>query len=247
MIRYFNFCFSSRFFFLLIAAFFFAGCASVSIKNTTYGDATPQQLPERIYVRKFVAPELAFHVSRKGKKLNVLIEKERLSLANDLIIRLTKHIAPTFRLDDTEQPPVGNYWLITGKFNVVDEGNLLLRAGLGFGLGKTKMETEACVTDLSGKSDEPFLCMGTTGGSGIAPGAATAFIPITGVFVLSNSLLNAGSSVGGALGTGISSDSRRTAREIVAALSYYAAQHGMIDQNRALHPKRLGEIPEIFR
>ncbi|MFI0347939.1 MAG: DUF4410 domain-containing protein [Chthoniobacterales bacterium] len=246
MIRYFSLHSFPRIFFLLIAALLIQGCASVSIKNTTYGDASPKHLPERIYVRKFVAPKLSFHVNRKGKAFNALVEKERLSLASDLLIRLTKHIAPAFPLGDSQEPPVGNYWLITGKFNIVDEGNLLLRACIGFGLGKTTMETQVKITDLSEKSASPFLTIGTTGGSGIAPGAATAFIPITGVFILSNSLLNAGGSVGGALGTGISSDSRRTAREIVAALSYYAAQHGMINPTRALHPKRLGEIPEFL-
>lgn len=225
---------------------FLGGCASVSIKDPIYGDTSPKKLPERIYVRKFTAPSGNFHVSRKGKDLNKLVEKERLSLANDLIIRLTKHIAPAVPLGDHEQPPIGNFWLVTGKFGLVNEGNLILRAALGFGLGKTKMDTYAEITDLSRKQKIPFLTLSTTGGSGIAPGAATAFVPITGPFVLSNSLVNAGGSITGSLGTGISIDSRRSAREIVATLSEYSVNHRLIEKKQGLHPKRLGKIPSLF-
>jgi hypothetical protein len=79
----------------------------------------------------------------------------------------------------------------------------------------------------------------------VAPGAAAAFTPI-GPFVLSTALANAGGSLGGALGSGISIDSRRTAREIVAAISEYSFQHGLLENKKRLHPKKLGEIPYLF-
>lgn len=227
---------------LLILPLVLSSCASVSIKETRCSNAAPKELPERIYVKKFTAPEQSFHVSSKGNDLRKLIEKERLSLANALITRLTKYIAPAVLLGDEEEPPTGNYWIITGSFNLVDEGNLLFRACIGFGLGKTEMKTFVNVHDLSGEPTDPFVTIETTGGSGKMPGAASAFIPITGVFVLSNSLVNAGGSVGGALGSGISSDSNRTAREIVAALSEYAASNKLISPNKALHPKKAGKI-----
>ena len=224
---------------------FLGGCASVSVKNTRFGDTSPRQLPDRIYVEKFQAPPLLFHVNRKGKDLEKLIEQEQLHLAQDLIIRLSKHIAPAVLLGKNEVPPCGNFWLITGSFEVVNEGSRLLRAGIGLGLGKTKMETTTHLFDLSGISNNPLLTITTTGGSGIAPGAAAAFAPVA-PFVLSTTLINASSSAGGALGTGVSVDRRRTAREIVAAISEYSVQHGLIEKRRGLHPKRLGEIPELF-
>lgn len=237
-----------KFPFLIISflVFLLAGCASVSVKKVCFGNSSPQQLPERIYVEKFQAPPLRFQVNRKGKDLNTLIENERQQLAQDIIVRLNKHIAPAVLLADGEQPPAGNFWLMQGSFEVVQEGSRLLRAGIGLGFGKTQMDTNVKIIDLSERLSDPLLLtIKTTGGSGIAPGAAAAFTPI-GPFVLSNALINAGGSVGGALGSGVSIDRRRTAREIVAAISEYSVQHGLISKKRGLHPKRLGEIPPLF-
>lgn len=185
-------------------------------------------------------------MNRKGKDLQTLIAQEQLRLAQDLIERLSKHIAPAVLLPAGTTPPQGNYWLVRGSFEVVNEGSRLLRAGVGFGLGKTKMETTAQLLDLSQKIPESLLIITTTGGSGIAPGAAAAFAPIA-PLTLPTTLINvAGGSAGGALGSGISIDRRRTAREIVATISEYAVQHGLIAKSRGLHPKRLGEIPYPF-
>jgi hypothetical protein len=225
---------------------FLSACASVSIKSISFGDESPQKLPDRIYVEKFKAPPLYFHVNRKGKDLKDLIAQEQLHLAEDLVERLNKHIAPTVLLSPGTTPPQGNYWLVRGSFEVVNEGSRLLRAGLGFGLGKTKMETTAQLLDLSKTVPETLMIITTTGGSGIAPGAAAAFAPIA-PLTLPTTLLNAaGGSAGGALGSGISIDRRRTAREIVATISEYSVQHGLIQKSRGLHPKRLGEIPPLF-
>ena len=229
----------------LLLLFLLPGCASVSIKSICFGDGAPQKLPDRIYVEQFKAPPLYVHVNRKGKDLKELIAQEQLHLAEDLIERLNKHIAPTVLLPPGATPPQGNYWLVRGSFEVVNEGSRLLRAGLGFGLGKTKMETTAQLLDLSKTYPELLLTITTTGGSGIAPGAAAAFAPIA-PLTLPTTLLNVGGSAGGALGTGISVDRRRTAREIVAAISEYSVQHGLIQKSRGLHPKRLGEIPPLF-
>jgi hypothetical protein len=162
-----------------------------------------------------------------------------------LIERLNKHIAPSSLLPPGSTPPEGNYWLVRGSFEAVNEGSRLLRAGLGFGLGKTKMETTSQLVDFSKGYPETLLTITTTGGSGIAPGAAAAFAPIA-PLTLPTTLINAASgSAGGAIGSGISIDRRRTAREIVATISEYSVQHGLIQKSKGLHPKRLGEIPQL--
>ncbi len=210
------------------------------------GFSAPKKLPERIYVEKFEASPCHFHVNRQGKELEALIEKERTQLAKDLQVRLSKHVAPTVLLQQGEEPPAGPFWLLRGSFQIVEEGSRLLRAGIGLGLGKTVMKTEVQLINLSSlESDPVFLTIQTTGGSGMAPGAVAAFTPI-GPFVLSNALINAGGSLGGALGSGISIDRRRTAREIVAAISEYSAHHDLLPRTRALHPKKLGKIPNFF-
>jgi len=99
--------------------------------------------------------------------------------------------------------------------------------------------------DLSKPDSELLLTVTTTGGSGILPGAAAAFAPIA-PLTLSTTLVNAGGSAGGGLGSGVSSDRRRTAREIVATISEYCVQHGLLSKSHRLHPKRLGEIPPVF-
>ncbi len=245
-LKYFFFSHLLRSCLTILSLLLLSACASVSVKNIRYGDEAPQKLPDRIYVEKFKAPPLYFHVNRKGKDLKDLIAQEQLHLAQDLIERLNKHIAPAILLPSETRPPQGNYWLVQGSFEVVNEGSRLLRAGIGFGLGKTKMETTAQLLDLSKPFPEPILFISTTGGSGMAPGAAAAFAPIT-PLTLPTILLNAaGGSAGGALGSGISIDRRRTAREIVATISEYSVQHGLIQKSRGLHPKRLGKIAPLF-
>ncbi|MCF7729703.1 MAG: DUF4410 domain-containing protein [Chthoniobacterales bacterium] len=235
-----------RYVIISILAFSIISCASVSVNHIVPSNSHPAHLPERIYIESFEAPPLHFQVNRKGKDLMKLIENERTQLANDLLLRLNKRIAPTFLLLPGEAPPTGNFWLLKGSFEVVQEGSRILRAGIGLGLGKTKMETDVQLIDLSGNSKQSLLLkMKTTGGSGMAPGAAAAFTPI-GPFVLSNALINAGGSVGGALGSGVSMDRRRTAREIVATISAYCVEKGLIPKKRGLHPKLLGKIPHFI-
>ncbi len=229
----------------LFFSFLLLGCASVSIKSTSPGEALPQQLPEVIYVEKFQAPPSCFRVSQKGKKLEHLIEQEQVHLAEDLIERLTKRILPAKLITPDEAPPCGNYWVLKGSFDLVNGGNRLLRAGIGCGLGKTSMETTAQLFDLSKSSPELLLTMSTTGGSGVLPGAVAAFAPIA-PLTLPATLINVGGSSAGGLGSGISTDRRRTAREIVATISEYCVQHGLITKSRVLRPKRLGEIPPLF-
>lgn len=229
----------------LLFCLFLLGCASISIKSSSLGESDPQKLPDCIYVEKFQAPPSYFHVSRKGKELLALVEEEQKHLAEDLVKRLNKHIAPAVLLADGSAPPHGNYWLVRGSFEMVNGGNRLLRASIGCGLGKTAMETTAQLFDLSHNDPELLLTMTTTGGSGFLPGAAAAFAPIA-PLTLSTTLVNAGGSSAGGLGSGISSDRWRTAREIVAMISEYSVQHGLILKSRALHPKRLGEIPPLF-
>lgn len=232
-------------YFYIFALLLLSGCASISVKTTSLGESRPQQLPDGIYVEKFKAPPLCFHVSRTGKDLQQLVDQEQLHLAEDLIERLTKHIVPAKLLPPGSKLPQGNYWLIRGSFEMVNGGNRLLRAGIGCGLGKTTMETTSQLFDLSKSSPELLLTMTTTGGSGILPGAAAAFAPIA-PLTLSTTLVNAGGSSAGGLGSGVSTDRRRTAREIVATISEYCVQYGLMKKSQGLHPKHIGQIPPLF-
>jgi hypothetical protein len=223
---------------------FFAltGCASVSVANISPKGTPPKKLPTKIYVQEFIAPFDNFRVDRSGDKFASFLRNERHTLALTLVKQLTKYIAPAELLPTGAPLPHGNFWLVHGIYDRVNQGSRLLRIGIGFGAGGTKMETHVQIADLSSYQPNIFLTMMTTGGSGMAPGAWASFTPAL-AFYWPGALANAG---GGALG-GLSTDRSRTAREITATLSEYCFQHGLISERRTRRPKRLGLLPFFQR
>jgi hypothetical protein len=219
-----------------------AGCASVSVGNVHPKGTPPKSLPEKIYVREFIAPYDVFHVDRGDAKLLEFVKNERHALALDLAAQLSKHIAPAEILPEGKPFPRGNYWLLQGVYDRVNQGSRALRIGLGFGAGGTKLETRAIFSNLSSGKPVPFLSLLTTGGSGIAPGAWAAFTP-AGAFYIPGAIANAG---GASLG-GLSVDRSRTAREVAATLSEYCFQQHLIPERRTRRPKRLGALPSLQR
>jgi hypothetical protein len=222
--------------------FLLAGCASVSVGNIHPKGTPPKSLPKRIYVREFEAPPDVFHVDRNDERLKEFVKKERHLLAVDLAGQLSKYIVPAEILPEGKPLPKGNYWLLQGVYDRVDQGSRALRIGLGFGAGGTKLETRAVFSNLSTGTPSPFLSLLTTGGSGIAPGAWAAFTP-AGAFYFPGALANAG---GASLG-GLSVDRNRTAREVTATLSEYCFQQHLIPERRTRRPKRSGEMPYFQR
>lgn len=228
---------------LLLAALIpLGGCASVSVGNVHPKGTPPKKLPEKIYVRDFIAPLDNFRVDRNQKDLNAFIKAEQKALNQALVAQLSKHIVPAESLPSDKPVPKGNYWLITGVYDRVHQGSRLLRIGVGFGAGGTKLETRSLVSDLSRKTPTPILSMLTTGGSGMSPGAWAAFTP-AGAFFIPGAVANAG---GASLG-GLSVDRARTAREITAAISEYCFLNGLITERRTRRPKKLGAFPSIQR
>lgn len=71
-----------------------------------------------------------------------------------------------------------NGWLVKGEFNVVDEGNRLERAEIGFGQGATQMDVAVHVYDLAGKNPTTaFADFDTTKNPGMKPGGAVTMNP----------------------------------------------------------------------
>lgn len=219
-----------------------AGCASVSVGNIHPKGTPPKKLPEKIYVSVFAAPPENFRVGRGEKDLESFIKEEQKNLSAALVAQLSKHIAPAEVLPEGKPAPRGNYWLISGTYDRVNQGSRALRIGVGFGAGGTKLETRVLCSDLTGRKPSPFLSMLTTGGSGLAPGAWAAFTP-AGAFYIPGAVANAG---GASLG-GLSVDRARTAREITAALSEYCFENRLIAERRTRRPKKLGKLPAVQR
>ena len=224
---------------LLIAL---SGCASVSVGNITPKGIAPKKLPAKIYVQEFTAPYDNFRVDRSDEKLLIFVKNERHALAEDLVAQLTKYIAPAQILPEGSRLPKGNFWLVHGIYDRVNQGSRLLRAGVGFGAGGTKMETRVQISSLATKKPDTFLTLLTSGGSGMAPGAWAAFTPAF-AFYWPGAIANAG----GASFSGLSIDRKRTAREITATISEYCFQKHLIAERRTRRPKKLGELPSFQR
>ena len=91
------------------------------------------------------------------------------------------------------------------------------------------------VYDLSRRPPRPFLLLQTTGGSNAAPGAiGTATYFATGV----TALFSAGNLFEGTR-SGLTFDTLRTVRQIVAALSEYLVDRGALSPDKRLRSKRL--------
>ena len=107
----------------------------------------------------------------------------------------------------------------------MNQGSRALRAFVGFGAGRTKLETIVHVYDLqAGYSGMPFMSFTTSGGSGAMPGALASIGPI-------------GAVVKGVAGAakGLTQDTARTSREITAQLSEYMYRSGWISEV-PIHP-----------
>ncbi len=220
----------------LIGVVLLSGCASVSIKDERYGGevAEPSRLPDQIYLVNFEAPLDAFQVDRAGGELEIFRKDYVEYLSAALAERLRKHLTPTVRVDSLEGVPPGNHWVILGRFARVNQGSRALRAGIGFGAGGTKLETEVEVYLRENLSD-PFLSFKTTGGSNAEPGVISAIGP-GGVTLM---VVSAAASAGGGAAHGLSEDATRTARVIVATLSDYAYKKDWIPARQRKIPKRI--------
>jgi len=168
---------------LVSASCLLTGCASVSVGNIHPKGTPPKSLPERIYVREFIAPYDVFRVNRGGGQLLDFVKAERRALALSLVAQLSKHVAPAEILPEDKPYPRGNFWVLEGVYDRVDQGSRALRIGIGFGAGGTKMETRAVFSSLSSGKPAPFLSLLTTGGSGVSPGAWAAFTPAGAFFI----------------------------------------------------------------
>jgi len=235
-----------RFFRVLLVAILpvaLASCASVSVRRSEpQTKKLPRAVPEKIFIKPFTFNEAAVRVDRSGPALAQFQAETSERLGRNLAARLTRHVAPAKVVAANAPLPRGNYWLITGRIDRIHQGSRLARSVVGFGLGGTKMETTALISDLSVRPPRPFLLVETTGGSNAAPGAiGSAGFFVTGV----TALTSLGNLIEG-LRTGVSFDTIRTSKELSATLSEYLYQKRAIPHEKALAPKRLGRWSPDF-
>ncbi len=216
----------------------FCSCASVSVRKVErLADKGPKTVPEKILVRPFTFHDPAVSVDRSGGRLEKFKYDLQEKFTRNLVKRLSKYVAPGGAIAATAPLPRGNYWLIEGRFDRINQGSRFLRSVVGFGMGGTKLDTSVVLFDLSGKKPKPFLLIETTGGSNAAPGAiGTAAYFMSGVTALGSAanLLEG-------VRSGVTFDTVRTTREVSAAVADYLREEGALPEKPA--PKRLGRIP----
>lgn len=224
---------------LLLLCISCCSCASVSVRTLErLSDKPPAVVPEKVLVRPFSFHEPAVRVDRKGERLDRFKYDLQEKFTRNLVQRLPKYIAPGEAIAANAPLPRGNYWLIEGRFDRINQGSRLLRSLVGYGFGGTKMDTSVVVFDLSGKKPRPFLLIETTGGSNAAPGA----IGSAAYFMSGVSALGAAANVLEGVRSGVTFDAARTSREVSASLRSYLQEEGGLPPDN-IAPKRLGRIP----
>jgi Domain of unknown function (DUF4410) len=221
---------------LLLVSAALCSCASVSLKKVdVLTTRAPSKLPAQIFVRppEFYDPWL--RVDRSGARLDTFKHEMQERFTRHLVRRLSRSIAPAQPVAATAPLPKGNFWLITSRFDRINQGSRLLRSVVGFGAGGTKLEMTVVVFDLARKPPRPFLLLQTTGGSNASPGAlGTATYFLTGV-----TALFAAPNLFEGTRSGLTFDTLRTVRQIVAALSEYLVERGALPPENRLPAKRL--------
>lgn len=197
----------------------------------------PEKLPAVVYVENFRAPAENVRAGRAGAQLALFQYELGQALARNLRRQIDRNLARAEVPPKVRALQSADAWVITGTFEHVDQGSRALRGTIGFGAGRTRMVTTAHVSVLSPAGPRRFLTIRTAGGSNVAPGAvmvlpALILNPAGWIFAAPGGL--------GSFGPGLSEDSRRTAREIAAALSAYCADLGLIPRTQAMKPKLAG-------
>ncbi len=205
-------------------------CASVTVQNVIpLSQPPPAAKPQKIFVQPFDFDEGTVRVNREGQELTDFKTALQQEMAENLVERLRKYVANAEALPATAGVPLGDYWLVTGKFTRVNQGSRFLRSAFGFGSGGTKMELTVTLSDLSAETPRPLVMIQTTGGSNAMPGAIMGVIswPM---------ILNGGEGIM----SGVTGDCRRSSREITAAVAEYCRKNNLFVAGDAPKPKPKG-------
>jgi len=218
----------------------FAGCASVSVQP--HGSAFSAGVkPEHLIVGDFTY-ESRPSAGRSGKRLEQF-EVNLVSLMKESLAKDLRHFGIPVEEAPSNQGAVLSVpqpaWLITGQFIRVNQGSRGLRVLIGLGAGRTKLQMEMQVYDLSLNANVPLFSFHTTGGSGAEPG----LISDAGPGPVNAELIGeiAFDTVSGAQ-PGLKEDVKRTSKMIAAYISGQLAANGFISSKKARHPKLAGHI-----
>jgi hypothetical protein len=218
----------------------FTGCASVSVTGErTQSALAPEVKPTLLYLRPFTrAPGADFDVTAPadGPSADQRIAE---SITTGVMSRSEKWVAPTTVLRRGDPAPAGGL-LIDGEVTRARQGSRALRLILGFGAGRSRLDTSVRVYNLDKSATKPWLVFRTTGGSNVEPGLVAAVVPGP------MTLPAVAAMAGGVASTmsrglmGISNDGKRSGRAIAAAVHDQLVQEELV--KRRARVKRSGKI-----
>ena len=215
----------------VVAVLFLTGCASVSVSGENW-KRERVGVPLRVGVAPYSAASAVLKVDREGEKLKAFQATLGSTLQTQMVDRISRRIAPAGSVPGIGKIEPG-HWLVTGEFKQVNQGSRLLRSLFGFGLGGTKMDvlTRIYEADPSGR---PSLLaeIQTTGGSNAEPGALFSGPFGAGPRLILQATLS-----------GITADSRRTARMLTAAVAEKLEASGGVLPINGEATKRIGQLP----
>lgn len=217
-----------------------AGCSSVSVHEESENAAlAPSSRPAVLWVRPFEVPKgTEFDAAAKTPEDDPRIRVGRL-VAEGILSRADKWVAPGKLLAVGEPAPVGGL-LIEGKILRVRQGSRALRLGIGFGAGRSLLETSVKVFNLDISAAEPWMVFETTGGSNAEPGLIGMVVPSPVSVPIAVTLVGGTAAAGAITGKGVTEDSLRTGRTIAAAVHERLAARAHV--RKAASVKRLGKL-----
>lgn len=225
---------------LLLPVLLLAGCSSVSVlQEREISTLAPVSRPEALFVRNFEV--------RRGAEFDAATpvggEDPRGNIgelvAEGILSRADAWIAPG-KLLSADAPVPANGLLVQGKILRTRQGSRALRIGIGFGFGRSQLETSVRVFNLAASQTEPWLAFETTGGSNMEPGVIGALVPSPVAVPIAASLVG-GAVAAGAIGAkGVSQDASRTGRVIAAAIHDKLAERRLVE--RMTKVKRAGRV-----
>ena len=189
------------------------GCGSIDTAPLPSSSARLTPNPVHIYVAPFDTTTAKWLVAREGIDLVDFKQGFQTQWTRILVDRLNK-LAPTEQRWVDDLPDHG--WMVGGQFITVDQGSRFLRTAVGDGFGKTTMQTQVYVYDLSISKTQYVLSFRTgvpnpQTGEGAGSGNGLSGLTAGGEPV--------SSSFG--LGSGLKQDSTRTANAIANILAEY--------------------------
>lgn len=225
---------------LLLPLLLLAGCSSVSVlQEREVSSLAPTAKPKTLYVRPFeVRRGAEFDAAAPASGEDPRSKVGEL-VTEGILSRSDAWIAPG-KLLAAGAPAPASGLLVQGKILRTQQGSRALRVGIGFGLGRTRLETSVRVFNLSASATEPWLSFETTGGSNMEPGVVGALVPSPVSIPIAASVVG-GAVTAGALGVkGVSQDASRTGRVIAAAVHDKLARRGLVE--RVTKVKRAGRL-----